>query len=479
MGQGACCAAILGRRAVMIHLNNAILMFLQFLKILIIFLFFTPISYAQKLIEKSVIIKDEKIQTPEELTKELAAQKKAAEPFDPKDIKIDVHTLGLDDVDDKKSSQNATIKQNKNGTVNAAQNSGNFSQKDLDDKTSQVQTEQNLKVFDKIQKIFKKNKKEEEQTAQSQPVIVATDLKKSNSRYVKLLKKQKLRARIAQEKKNAKTLREKQRLEEKENRLVKLREEYLIKLDEENPSNPFLNEGEFLQDDAEIVPQEKNLSWSQRFLTYDAPPAPILDRYRGNENKHIPIIPTAGEKIDLLFRIITSKADGNPAAFHEAYQYILDPDITNDKGETILTYATILQKYSIMSSILGKGADPDLPNVLGHTPLDIAIEMNDLKACKILLDMNADVNYIDGFDRTYLMHAARSGFLPIVDLLVANKANVNAVDKEGFTALTVAAKHKKDVIAKYLSKHGAIMGAVKSNEPQDQSLMKELENRWQ
>lgn len=454
-------------------------MFLQFLTILIIFLFFTPISYAQKLIEKSVIIKDEKIQTVEELTKELAAQKKAAEPFDPKDIKIDVHTLGLDDVDDKKSLQNATIRQNKNGTVNAAQNSGNFSQKDLDDKTSQVQTEENLKVFDKIQKIFKKNKEEQAvQNVQSQPVIVAADLKKPNSRYVKLLKKQKLRARIAQEKKQAKTLREKQRLEEKENRLVKLREEYLIKLDEENPSNPFLNDGQFVQDDTEIVPQEKNLGWSQRFLTYDTPPAPILDRYRGNENKHIPTIQTAGEKIDLLFRIITSKGDGNPAAFHEAYQYILDPDITNDKGETILTYATILQKYSIMTSILGKGADPDLPNVLGHTPLDIAIELNDLKACQILLAMNADVNYTDGFERTYLMHAARSGFLPIVDLLVANKANINAVDKEGFTALTVAAKHKKDVIAKYLSKHGAIMGVVKSNETQDQSLMKELENRW-
>jgi len=137
-----------------------------------------------------------------------------------------------------------------------------------------------------------------------------------------------------------------------------------------------------------------------------------------------------------------------------------------------------LQKYGVMSSILAKGADPDLPNALGHTAFDIAIEMLDLKAANILINMNANLNYVDGFGRTYLMHAARVGFFPMVDLLVSQGVDVNSVDNDGFTALSIAYRHKKDIISAFLIKKGAEPWIKKPYDPEQQNLIKELENRW-
>lgn len=413
-----------------------------------------------------------KPKTAEEIAAALQARKKSEEPFDPKDVKIDVHSLGLDEVDAKKSSQNET----------------KIVEEKIDEKL-QEDPHEKTKIISKIEDLVKKikpgnseNAPEEVKTdAALQPITTKGDLKKPSERYLKLSSKAKLKKRIEAERKKAKTLREKKRLAEKEARLIKLREKYLLKFDEENLQQKdidleFVNDDEV--DNSQEIPHEKNLSWSQRFLVYDTPPAPIIDRYRGNENKHIPLIPTPYEKISLMFKIISDGADNSAAAFHSAYQYVLDPDITNEKGETILTYATLLQKYPIMTSILGKGADPDLPNVLGHTPFDIAIEMLDLKACNILIDMNVNLDYVDGFGRTYLMHAARVGFLPIVDLLVSRGADVNAMDNEGRTALNIAYRHKKEVIVKYLIKHGAKVWVPKPYEPENQSLIKELENKW-
>ena len=62
----------------------------------------------------------------------------------------------------------------------------------------------------------------------------------------------------------------------------------------------------------------------------------------------------------------------------------INPNITNDQGDTILTYAIFLKKYSVISSILAKGADPNLPNKLGHNPVSIAIELVDFQALELL-----------------------------------------------------------------------------------------------
>ncbi len=419
------------------------------------------------------------IQSIEEITADLNAKKAAAEPFNEKDIKVDVESLGLDSIDDKKGDEkkSAALKipepvvvEEKSVIIDrplpatkAVDNSAS-----INIQGKNIQKNQDLssnKVLSKIQS-FVTGKNADSLAPE------ASEQSKENpkSEVVVLTKKQ----RIALEKKKVATRIAKEKKAAKAKRLKQLREEYLIKLHNHENDDELLDE-DFLVDSALITPKEKSFRWSDRFISYDPPAAPILDQYRGNDNKHIPTIPTNQEKAELMFQAIDNN---NVSYFNSAYQHVLNPNLHNPNGETILTYATLFQKYGVMSSILAKGADPDLPNALGHTPLDIAIEMIDMKAAQILIDMNADPHYVNGLGRTYLMHAARVGFLPMVDLLISQGVNINATDNDGITALAIAYKHKKDVIVKFLLKSGAEPWLKKPYNPDQQNLIQELETRW-
>lgn len=447
---------------------------------------------------KSISNSDIKIQSIEEITADLNAKKAAEEPFKDKDIKVDIESLGLDSVDDKIKSK---IKNPKNLQLQdlAPLKEEKFKTPALITPTTPATPAQPSKVIEKIKEEFNKIEKDivkieknidkkiekdaETALAKIQNFITKTEknieeseldrLSKSVTKSLKTLRREKLQKRIAQERKNAFEAQEKEKKEAKVRRLNKLREEYLIKL--KSTENSELSDEDFAIESPLILPTEKSFRWSDRFVSYDPPPLPILDNYRGNDNKHIPTIMTMQEKVDAMFRVINGY---NPAYFNSAYQYILDPNIHNLNGETILTYATLFQKYGVITSILAKGADPDLPNALGHTPLDIAIEMLDMKSAQILIDMNADPNYVNGLGRTYLMHAARVGFLPMVDLLISQGVDINVTDNDGTTALGIAYKHKKNVVVKLLLKSGAEPWIQKPYKPENQSLIKELETRW-
>ncbi len=442
---------------------------------------------AEEKLEEKMVPANVKIQSDAELTEDLKAQKAAAEPFNPKDVKIDVHSLGLDDVDDKKNITKKVVVDEKikeeNLPVKTVDTKPEKSLAKVDE--ASVNKKDDVKIITKIQNFVNENIINKVAPAQPGPKVEApltsnVDIKKPSAKYLKSQKKYELKKRIEKEKRQAELAQQKAKQEEKMIKLHKLREEYLIKpeVEAENKSAEEIADEDFIDDEKEILPREKNLSWSNRFLSYEIAPAPILDRYRGNDNKHIPIIPTVREKIDMLFQIITARKNGDPAAFNSAYQYVLNPNVYNAQGDNLLTYATLLQRYAVMASILGKGADPDLANVLGHTPIDIAIELLDLKAVTMLLEMNADPFYVDGLGRTYLMHATRVGFLPLVDLFVRQGLDVNAMDDDGITALAIANRHRKEIIAQYLLKHGAKTWIKKPYVAKKQNLIKELNGRW-
>ena len=277
-------------------------------------------------------------------------------------------------------------------------------------------------------------------------------------------KKKSLRMQLEEQEKI--TLNEKKQ-QEKLQKFEELKNFYLKDLIAQKDSEIADSENEEI-----IIPKRKDLA---PFAVEELPPLPILNRSRTLDNFHIPFVYTPKEYIDIMFSAISM---GSISYFNEAFKYVLNPNITNDQGDTILTYAIFLKKYSVISSILAKGADPNLPNKLGHNPVSIAIELVDFPALELLAKNNADLHYKDAFGRTYLMHASRVGFLPAVDLLIKNNVSINDMDDDGFTALSIAYRHKKELVVQYLLKNGAKTWIEKNYNPQQKYFINDLNNRW-
>ena len=279
-------------------------------------------------------------------------------------------------------------------------------------------------------------------------------------------KNKKKSLRMTLEEKEKITLNEKKQ-QEKLQKFEELKNFYLKDLIAQEDS-----ENEDLESEEKIIPKRKELA---PFALEELPPLPILNRSRTVDNFHIPFVYTPKEYIDIMFSAISM---GSISYFNEAFKYVLNPNITNDQGDTILTYAIFLKKYSVISSILAKGADPNLPNKLGHNPVSIAIELVDFQALELLAKNKADLQYKDAFGRTYLMHASRVGFLPAVDLLIKNNVGINDMDNDGFTALSIAYRHKKELVVQYLLKNGAKTWIEKNYNPQQKYFINDLNNRW-
>lgn len=403
-------------------------------KILIFTVLMSFSSFANEM-QKVEHKKDVKIDTIDDITRHLEDKIKKEQPFDEKDVKIDVESLGLDNVEEEAPKKEVEKKVKKKL--------------------------ENIKKVEKIE-----DKKEDNFLTKIQGFIEDSPVEKVEKKLEKIIKKPIF---IKKPKKIVKK-EEKTQKDAKQERLNLLRKRYLRNLAE--------NEVKFYDFEREIVkPRPKNLDWSDKFTSNLLPPPPIMSPFRGSENNHIPRVLVAKEKIDIMFDAIAKK-DVN--AFNQAYRYVINPDSVNRFGDTILTNALILQQYPIILSVLQKGADPDLANRLGHTPLDIAIEMLDLKAAKILLDMEANVNYVSVGGSTYLMQAVQSGYLPMVRLLVERGAEINARDDTNRTALLIANRRKKAIIARYLVKRGAkIWPEKRIVRPKPKtSIIKELENKW-
>jgi ankyrin repeat protein len=396
---------------------------------------------------------------PKEISDQLLKKKKELEPFDSSKVKVDLESLGLDDVDEKKNKD--------------------FSTKDLpviESPKKEDQKEEQIKPKEEIKPAVEaKPAVVEEKTAPKEVIVEESkkteitppkiDQKKSD-RYINAQKRKNLKKRQElerQRKENAK------RQAEKLKKFHELRDRYLSELREEGDQT---KKDLLLQSEEKIIPRRKDLN---PFIDEELPALPILNRYRTQDNLHIPTILTVKERIDLLFSTISSN---DVLAFIEAYKNVENPNVKNDFGDTLLTYSILLRKHSVIASVIEKGADVNMPNKLGYTPLNIAIELADFKSFEMLATNKADLNELDNFGRSYLMQAARIGFLPAVDFLVSRGVDINLMDKDGFTALAVAYRYKQEVIVQYLLKHGAKTWIERPYTPEDQSLIKELEGRW-
>lgn len=454
--------------------------------------FFLAITLAFAVIQ-TCFAQEKNPQTLEEINAELQAKKLELEPFDERKVKVDLESLGLDDVD-KKTEKNGEIKSEQAGATPAVSGpqAGNKNQEASQDIKQNTKNESVSRAaiakttavegaLLKIKNVLHLNPKEQQNKSlnalpaepEKLPITSAADTKKTTTQYINSKKKRRLKKRLENEKK--KKWNEKHHNENLK-KLQELREKYLEPIEEAPAQNPGPGDenydGSNIEFSEKIVPQKKNLN---KFLSEEMPALPILNRYRTHDNAHIPIVLTPKERINVLFSAIST---GSISYFNDAYRDIQNPNVKNDFGDTILTRAILSRKYPIVASVLAKGADPNMPNKLGYTPVNIAIEMLDIKSLELLASNNADLNYTDAFGRTYLMHAARLGFLPAVDLLVSRGVDVNSMDNDNFTALSIAYRNRKEIIVQYLLKHGAKTWIEKPYIPEKQSLIKELENRW-
>ena len=396
---------------------------------------------------------------------------------------VDIESLGLDNTSEKLEKRGGIpqnlidiiakregkiVEDSKNKNANKLESSNDSKKselvKNIEPASKNIEKNLNKKKAKKIPKIKKtKNKKLdnlEDFSKENEEDFIAND----NKKIIAKNKKKSLRIELEEQEKI--TLNEKKQ-QEKLQKFEELKNFYLKDLIAQEDA-----ENEDLENEEKIIPKRKELA---PFSLEELPPLPILNRSRTEDNFHIPFVYTPKEYIDIMFSAISM---GSISYFNEAFKYVLNPNITNDQGDTILTYAIFLKKYSVISSILAKGADPNLPNKLGHNPVSIAIELVDFQALELLAKNKADLQYKDAFGRTYLMHASRVGFLPAVDLLIKNNVSINDMDNDGFTALSIAYRHKKELVVQYLLKNGAKTWIEKNYNPQQKYFINDLNNRW-
>ncbi|MBU6339022.1 MAG: ankyrin repeat domain-containing protein [Rickettsiales bacterium] len=411
---------------------------------------------------------------------------------------VDVESLGLDKIDNKDLPVKPSV-ENNNVTITTKRDV--IVEKDIEklsikkdvksqettppDNSKKVEVKETQPIVapsnDKVSSLSDNKKDEEVKKEENKipnnnnaesPVVGGAISKIQN--FINNAKNTLAKGSKAEDKSKIKTTKNEKKQKKKLSELDKLRQKYLIKTDSKKSNNYDNTADEYFDDDnSKIVPKRREV---KNFSSYEVPAPPIFDRYRTKDNLHIPPIITKEEKVAMLFDIVTNS--NNTSYFKSVYDQIGDPNAKNASGDTLLTYAILLQKHSMVASILGLGANPDMPNSLGYTPLGIVIEIGDQISLKLLIENNVKVDYVDAFGRNYLMHAARTGFLQAADVLVEKGIDVNAMDNDSFTALSIAYRHKKDVMVKFLLKHGAQAWIEKPYDASSQPLIKELNDRW-
>jgi len=424
--------------------------------------------------------KDDVPQSFEDIAADLKAKKAAMEPFDQKKVKkVDIESLGLDPLEDKSKAEEK-IKEDPNNPQAGSLKAVEKDVKSLDIKGLAKDLEK--AEMNEIKGNLKKAK-EIESAVVSETKVMAGDVEDLFSKaskgsktknYVNTASKKKLKDRLNKEKSTSKTKNEKAQ-EKKALELQTLQKKYLLELNKEELKD--LVEGDDLEEsnfesDKKIIPVRKEVG---KFDSHEPFAPPIINNYRTKDNVHIPLVATHGELVKFLFDSITNQ---DISVFNANFKNVGDVNVKNYQGDTVLTYAILMRKYPVVASILAKGADPSMPNKLGFTPMSIVIELSDSKSLELLLKNNVDLNYLDAYKRNYLMQASRVGFLPAIEIMIKNGADINALDSDGFSAVAIAQRNNQDVAVKYLVKNGAKLLIEKPYDPESQTIMNELWDRW-
>ncbi|KAK5995710.1 Putative ankyrin repeat protein [Cladobotryum mycophilum] len=101
------------------------------------------------------------------------------------------------------------------------------------------------------------------------------------------------------------------------------------------------------------------------------------------------------EAIAFAGRMYDSAGQGDIEIFQQALPAGLPPNMTNEKGDTLLMLAAYHGHASLVKLLIEHGADPNRLNDRGQSPLAGAVFKKEDEVIEILLEGGADPDYGD------------------------------------------------------------------------------------
>lgn len=137
-------------------------------------------------------------------------------------------------------------------------------------------------------------------------------------------------------------------------------------------------------------------------------------------------------------------------ASHREFKNLVN--MKNEKGQTPLHYAVILNQPEIVEELLAVGANPDLYDNNKSSVIHEAVKDDDTLDClDFLIEARANIENEDITGKTALHLAAESGSVGALDILVRANADVDKPERKcGRTALYIAITHGHTKVVEYL-----------------------------
>lgn len=96
------------------------------------------------------------------------------------------------------------------------------------------------------------------------------------------------------------------------------------------------------------------------------------------------------EALDFAARVYNAARDGNLPLFNQALPAGLPPNMTNEKGDSLVMLASYHGHSALVRLLLSHGADPNRLNDRGQSPLAGAVFKNEEEVVETLLEGGAD-----------------------------------------------------------------------------------------
>lgn len=142
--------------------------------------------------------------------------------------------------------------------------------------------------------------------------------------------------------------------------------------------------------------------------------------------------------------------DGNAPDLVALLKGGLDPNSIDAEGMTLITYAVMSDRESMIETLLANGSNP---NTDGGLALALAALSDNITAVRALVDKGADVNAQAGLYHSAPLHwACKNGNLEMTAFLLDRGAQVNAVNSGGWTPLIAASSKDADIVRLLLAK---------------------------